>query len=42
MSEEIWAVMQRYHANPAPADAPDVARVVWLQHLIPIRGELPL
>jgi DNA-binding transcriptional ArsR family regulator len=42
MSAEIWAVIQRYRANPPPADTPDAARVVWLQHLIPIRGELPL
>lgn len=42
MHEEIWAVVQRYRDNPPPADAPDAARVVWVQHLVPIRGELPL
>jgi DNA-binding transcriptional ArsR family regulator len=42
MQEEIWAVVQRYRDNPAPADASDAARVVWFQHVVPIRGELPL
>lgn len=42
MSEEIWAVVQRYRQHPPPADSPDAARVVWLQHLVPVRGELPL
>lgn len=42
MSEEIWAVVQRYRDNPPPDDAPDATRVVWLQHLVPFRSELPL
>jgi DNA-binding transcriptional ArsR family regulator len=42
MSEEIWAVVQRYRQQPPPAAAADAARVVWLQHLIPVRDELPL
>ena len=42
MTEEIWAVVQRYRDNPAPSDATDAARVVWFHHLVPIRGELPL
>jgi DNA-binding transcriptional ArsR family regulator len=42
MSAELWDVVQRYRANPPPADAADTARVVWVQHLVPIRGELPL
>jgi DNA-binding transcriptional ArsR family regulator len=42
MSEEIWAVVQRYREQGPPADAADTARVVWFQHLIPFRGELPL
>jgi DNA-binding transcriptional ArsR family regulator len=42
MSAEIWAVVQRYAQQPPPDDTPDAARVVWLQHLVPIRGELPL
>jgi DNA-binding transcriptional ArsR family regulator len=42
MSEEIWEVVQRYRNQQPPAGAADKARVVWLQHLIPVRGELPL
>jgi DNA-binding transcriptional ArsR family regulator len=42
MSDEIWAVVQRYRSQQADPDAPDAARVVWLQHLVPVRGELPL
>lgn len=42
MSKEIWAVVQRYRDQP-PRDADEeVARVVWLQHTVPVRGELPL
>jgi len=40
MAEEIWAVVRRYKDDPAPADAPDRARVAWLHHMIPLRGEL--
>ena len=40
MAEEIWAVVRRYKEDPAPADAPDRARVAWLHHMIPLRGEL--
>jgi DNA-binding transcriptional ArsR family regulator len=42
MSEEIWAVVQRYRQQPAPVDATDTARVVWIQHVVPVRGALPL
>jgi DNA-binding transcriptional ArsR family regulator len=42
MADEIWAVVQRYRDAPAPEDAGDATRVVWLQHLVPVRGELPL
>ena len=42
MSEEIWDVVQRYRQQKPPADAADTARVIWLQHVIPVRGELPL
>lgn len=41
MSEEIWAVVQRYR-NQAASDSEEAARVVWLQHTVPVRGELPL
>lgn len=40
MSDEIWAVVQRYRQRPATG--PNTARVVWFQHLVPVRGELPL
>ena len=40
MSEEIWAIVQRYKAESPPEDAADRARVVWFHHLIPLRGEL--
>jgi DNA-binding transcriptional ArsR family regulator len=42
MSAEIWAVVQRYRDNPPAPGTSDAARVVWAQHLVPIRGELPL
>jgi hypothetical protein len=42
LSEEIHAVVQRYRQQPPPADAGDAARVVWIQHLIPVRGPVPL
>ena len=42
MSDEIWEVVQRYRGQPPPAETPHAARVVWLQHLVPVRGELPL
>lgn len=42
MAEEIWGVVQRYREQ-TPSDDPDQdVRVVWFQHLIPVRGELPL
>jgi DNA-binding transcriptional ArsR family regulator len=41
MSEEISEVVHRYRRRPPP-DAGDVARVVWIQHVVPVRGELPL
>lgn len=42
MSQEIWAIVQRYRSRHSSEDGPDTARVVWLQHLVPVRGELPL
>jgi DNA-binding transcriptional ArsR family regulator len=41
MSNEIWEVVQRYRAA-GDADAPDAARVIWLQHVIPVFGQLTL
>ena len=41
MTAEIWAVVERYRRDPAP-DGPDTARVLWFQHKVPLRGELPL
>jgi hypothetical protein len=35
-------VVQRYRQQAPPAGAAGTARVVWLQHLIPVRGDLPL
>ncbi|MGH9243253.1 MAG: helix-turn-helix domain-containing protein [Acidimicrobiales bacterium] len=40
LHEEIFSVVRRYRDNEAPEDDPDAARVVWFQHLIPVR-ELP-
>jgi DNA-binding transcriptional ArsR family regulator len=42
MTDEIWAVVQRYRDAGAEGDASDAERVVWLQHVVPVRGELPL
>lgn len=42
MSQEIWAVVQRYRALHPSEDGPGIGKVVWLQHLVPVRGELPL
>lgn len=45
MTEEIWAVVQRYRqagGRDDPGRDADAERVVWLEHLIPVRGELPL
>ena len=42
MSEEIHTVVQRYRRQAPPADAGDAARVVWIQHLVPVRGPVPL
>jgi hypothetical protein len=42
MSQEIWAIVQRYRGLHSSEDGPDIAKVVWLQHLVPVRGELPL
>lgn len=41
MTEEIHAVVRRYRERPPPADAGDAERVVWLQHVVPVRGDLP-
>jgi DNA-binding transcriptional ArsR family regulator len=41
MTAEIDAVVRRYREAPPP-DTSDTARVVWLQHAVPVRGELPL
>jgi hypothetical protein len=42
LSAELYAVVRRYRDNPPAQGTPDATRVVWLQHLVPIRGELPL
>jgi DNA-binding transcriptional ArsR family regulator len=42
MTDEIWAVVQRYRDAGGEGDASDAERVVWLQHVVPVRGELPL
>jgi DNA-binding transcriptional ArsR family regulator len=42
MSEEIWAVVQRYRNQSPPDENVDAERVIWIQHTVPIRGELPL
>jgi DNA-binding transcriptional ArsR family regulator len=36
MTDEIWAVVERYRQNP-PVDRSDTARVIWFQHKIPVR-----
>ena len=41
MSLEIWEVVQRYRAA-GDAEAPDAARVIWLQHVVPVFGDVPL
>ena len=41
MWDEIWEVVRRYRDNPPP-EGSDATRVIWLQHLVPVRGELPL
>jgi DNA-binding transcriptional ArsR family regulator len=41
MTAEIEAVVRRYRDAPPPQTS-DTARVVWLQHVVPVRGELPL
>jgi len=35
MTDEIWAVVERY--RQLPAEGSDTARVVWFQHKIPVR-----
>ena len=40
LHDEILDVVRRYNDMEAPDDAPDAERVVWFQHLIPVR-ELP-
>lgn len=42
LSEELHAVVRRYRDNPPAEGTTNATRVVWLQHLVPIRGELPL
>jgi DNA-binding transcriptional ArsR family regulator len=42
MSQEIRAVVQRYRAQPPPDGTTNAERVIWLQHTVPVRGELPL
>lgn len=42
MSQEIWAIVQRYRGLHSSEEDPAVAKVVWLQHVVPVRGELPL
>ncbi len=41
MSQEIWAVVQRYRPSHHLTER-HAARVVWQQHTVPIRVELPL
>ena len=41
MSREIWDVVQRYRAAGV-SDAPDAARVIWLQHIVPVFGDMTL
>lgn len=41
MTAEIWDVVQRYRAAGDP-EAPEATRVIWLHHVVPIFGELPL
>jgi DNA-binding transcriptional ArsR family regulator len=41
MSREIWEVVQRYRSE-GDADEPDAARIIWLQHIVPVFGEMPL
>lgn len=41
MSREIWDVVQRYRAA-GDNDAADAARVIWLQHIVPVFGDLTL
>lgn len=41
MTAEIWEVVQRYRAAPVPDDG-SAARVMWLQHVVPFRDEVPL
>jgi DNA-binding transcriptional ArsR family regulator len=40
LHEDILAVIRRYNDNEAPEDDREAERVVWFQHLIPVR-ELP-
>jgi DNA-binding transcriptional ArsR family regulator len=42
LSAEIYEVVRRYRDNLPAQGTPDATRVVWLQHLVPVRGELPL
>jgi DNA-binding transcriptional ArsR family regulator len=42
MSAEIWDVVQRYRQQAPPGGGDRDVRVVWFQHLVPVRGELPL
>jgi len=42
MTQEIWAVVQRYRDAGVDCQDPDAERVVWLEHVVPVRGELPL
>lgn len=44
MVRELWAVVQRYRAEPPTSEdeTPEAARVVWFSHVVPVRGELPL
>lgn len=41
LRDEILDVVRRYHDAEAAEDDPDAERVVWFQHLIPVR-ELPI
>lgn len=41
MAGEIWEIVQRYRAE-GDADAPESAKVIWLHHIVPVFGELPV
>ena len=42
MTEEIWAVVHRYRDAGVNREDPNAEGVVWLAHVVPVRGEPPL